>query len=51
MLHYEAQYRDRFPALSDRADEIQAPLQALAAIAGNRQLPKHLEVALGRQTV
>jgi hypothetical protein len=47
----EARYRSLFPAISDRAEEIAAPLKVIAALAGDGQLSKHLDVALSRQAM
>jgi hypothetical protein len=42
-------YRSLYPKSSDRADEIAAPLQVMAELAGDSLLKARLEVALTRQ--
>jgi hypothetical protein len=45
----DEEYRKQFPKLTDRAQEIEAPLKVMALLAGDDELMAGLEVALARQ--
>jgi hypothetical protein len=45
----DAEYRKLFPKLTDRAQEIEAPLKVMARLSGDAELMAGLEVALARQ--
>jgi hypothetical protein len=45
----DEEYRKQFPKITDRAQEIEAPLKVMALLAGDDELMAGLEVALARQ--
>jgi hypothetical protein len=45
----DEEYREEFPKITDRAQEIEAPLRVMAALAGDADLTAGLEAALARQ--
>jgi len=47
----DGEYRKMFPKLTDRAQEIEAPLKVMALLSGDAELTAGLEVALARQKV